>query len=113
MAVCKQDCDYTGLIAANYTNDTQAFIINVVKTLPSEVGSTCGQTLSKYLNTGPVTTDSILSSLGENNQKRNKKLRDNELIKLLYFQAQQTEISVHFFNQVNFLLCQLLIQLTS
>ena len=77
MAVCKQDCDYNALIAANYTNDVQAFIINVVKTLPSEVGSTCGQTLSKYLNTGPVTADSILSSLGKNYQKTKKQFINN------------------------------------
>ena len=85
MAVCKQDCDYNALIAANYTNDVQAFIINVVKTLPSEVGSTCGQTLSKYLNTGPVTADNILSSLGKLYQKKNKKfLLANQKVNLLY-----------------------------
>ena len=63
MTVCKQDCDFSALIAANYTNDTQAFVKKVVKTLPPQVGATCGQTLSKYLNTGPVTANSILSSL--------------------------------------------------
>ena len=64
LSVCKQDCDFSALFAANYTNDAQSFIRNVVKTLPPQVGATCGQTLSKYLNTGPVTADSILSSLG-------------------------------------------------
>ena len=62
--MCKQDCDYSALIDSGYTNDTQAFIKNVVISLPPQIGATCGQTLSKYLNTGPVTASSILSSLG-------------------------------------------------
>jgi hypothetical protein len=52
-------------LASGYTKDTEIFIKNVVKSLPSEVGATCGKTLSKYLNRGPVTADSILSTLSK------------------------------------------------
>jgi hypothetical protein len=67
LAVCKKDCDFSALIASGYTNDAQALIKNVAGSLPPDVANTCGQTLSQYLNTGPVTADSILSSLGNKN----------------------------------------------
>jgi len=51
------------LLASGYTNNTEAFIQNIVKKLPPQAGATCGKSLSKYLNTGPITANSILSSL--------------------------------------------------
>ncbi len=67
LAICKKDCDFSALIASGYTNDTQALIKKVAGSLPPAVAVTCGQTLSQYLNKGPVTADSILSSLGNKN----------------------------------------------
>ncbi len=65
--MCKQDCDFSELIKAGYTNNTQAFIKNVAISLPPDVAATCGQSLSKFLDTGPVSADSIISSLGNIN----------------------------------------------
>ncbi len=71
LAICKQDCDFSELIKAGYTNNTQAFIKNVAVSLQPEIAATCGQSLSKFLDTGPATADSILSSLSNNNNNNN------------------------------------------
>ncbi len=65
MSKCKKDCDFNALLASGYTNDIETFIKNVVKSFSPQVGATCGKTLSKYINIGPVTANSIISTLSK------------------------------------------------
>ena len=60
--MCKQDCDFSSLIAAGYTNDIPGFYKNISKFVPANVSVTCGQTTTPMLTT--TTTSPILISIG-------------------------------------------------
>ena len=74
LAICKQDCDFSALLSAGFTNDTQSFILNVAKYLAPNVAATCGQSLSQFISNVPVTLDNILSSLSINSFDIKKKI---------------------------------------
>ncbi len=62
MAICKQDCDFTALIASGYTNNSYEFYKMLSKSLPAVVAATCGKTTP---STTSPSVQSILSSLGK------------------------------------------------
>ena len=64
VTICKQDCDFSLLISAGYSNDIQGFYRNITQYLQPNVAATCGKTTVGLSTSTPMlgTTTSMLST---------------------------------------------------